>query len=62
MKQEDKFICYLSEYKQKYGRISNKCEGCGKHYKLPGSIFEPRDKICFTCELKKDLIERIKNV
>lgn len=29
---------------------TNKCEICGKRYKLPNSVFEPRDKICFTCE------------
>jgi len=54
MKFEDKkLICDLEEYYKKYHRRSNKCNLCGKYYKLPQSIFEPRDKICFSCEISE---------
>lgn len=31
---------------------SNKCLLCGKYYKYPAYVYEPRDVICFTCENK----------
>lgn len=48
----------LDKDKQKFVRHSlksqgsetNKCKECGKYYRLPGAIYEPRDQICFTCE------------
>jgi hypothetical protein len=56
----DNLICDLSEWKNRTGRITNKCSKCGKHYRLPSFIFEPRDKICFTCETL-ETIEKVTN-
>lgn len=59
---KDKFLMDINEYKEKYGKISHKCENCGKQYKLPCYIFSPRDKICFTCEnleIKRKVLETI---
>jgi hypothetical protein len=44
------------EYIKKYGKKTNKCLICKKHYRLPTFIYEPRDKICFTCELKLKIL------
>jgi hypothetical protein len=50
----------LIEYKAKYGRISNKCEICGKHYKLPQwYIDEIRERMCFTCECREKLFDAL---
>lgn len=46
----DKFVMNINEWYRKYKRRSNKCESCGKHYKLPNFIYEPRDRICASCE------------
>lgn len=35
----------------KVNTVTNKCELCKKRYKFPGSVCEPRDRICFTCEV-----------
>jgi len=51
-KEKQKFIMTKEEYVKKYGKKTNKCVICKKHYRLPTFIYEPRDKICFTCELK----------
>ena len=44
------FVMSKNEYIKQYGRKSNKCQKCGKQYKMPESIFEPRMKYCSTCE------------
>lgn len=31
---------------------TNKCQICAKRYKYPNYVFEPRDRICFTCEFR----------
>lgn len=46
------YLMSLQDYYKKYKRKCHKCESCGKTYKLPNSIFEPRDRVCFSCELK----------
>lgn len=46
----NEYVCSLGEF----GRTTNTCEKCGKIYKLPGAIFRPRDKICFTCEHEEE--------
>ena len=40
--------------RQELGKVTNKCQKCGVRYKLPQSVFEPRDKICFTCEVNEE--------
>lgn len=55
----------INEYYEKYGRKSNKCELCGKHYKMPTFIFKPRDEICFTCEvtlIKRNVLQIVESV
>lgn len=53
---EDIFICSLEDYFKKHKRKCNKCASCGKVYKLPNYIFEPRDKVCFTCEVDGEIL------
>jgi hypothetical protein len=36
--------------KQSMGKSTNRCEICHKYYRYPCYIFEPRDRICATCE------------
>jgi hypothetical protein len=54
------YLMSLEEYYKKYRRRSNKCELCGKQYKLPNYINTPRDKICFTCEFWLNVRETLK--
>jgi len=57
---KDKYLMTNQEWQDKTQRVTNKCQECGKHYRMPSFIYEPRDKICFTCENRKSLIERLK--
>jgi len=41
---------------------TNKCETCGKRYKFPQTVFEPRERICFTCEVKENIKEAFESV
>jgi hypothetical protein len=44
---------------------TNKCELCGKRYKLPASLKvegTDRERICFTCEVTKDMFEQLEKV
>lgn len=41
---------------------TNKCETCGKRYKFPQTVFEPRERICFTCEVKENIKDAFESV
>lgn len=60
--EKDENLLYtLDDWYNIHKKLTNKCSNCFKHYKMPNFIFKPRDKICFTCELKlKKTLEKNK--
>lgn len=52
IQRDAKYYMDRVDYYKKFGKWSNKCQDCRKHYGLPTYIFYPRQKICFTCEVE----------
>jgi len=46
----------------KYGTDRPRCKSCGKYYRVPGTIFAPRDEICFTCEVHYKTVAELEKV
>ena len=50
------------EWEEEHDRKTNRCESCGKYYRMPTFIYPPRDKICFTCESLEKVINEFKMI
>jgi len=61
-KNKKELVCALEDWQKEYGKKCNKCDDCGKVYKLPNYIFYPRNQICFTCECKRDYFAVINKI
>ena len=46
----EKYLMTGAEWEENNNKKTNRCERCSRYYRMPGFIYEPRDKICFSCE------------